>query len=58
MTATLDVLFAEAGAGRIIIATFASVLARFQEIVNLAQKHHRKIALTGRSLIQNAELAR
>ena len=58
VTATLDVLFAEAGAGRIIIATFASVLARFQEIVNLAQKHHRKIALTGRSLIQNAELAR
>ena len=58
VTTTLDVLFAEAGAGRIIVATFASLLARFQEIVNLAQKHHRKIALTGRSLIRNTELAR
>jgi ribonuclease J len=58
VTQTLDGLFAEAGGSRIIVATFASVLARFQEIVNLAAKHRRKLALTGRSLIQNAELAR
>ncbi|KJS28865.1 MAG: hypothetical protein VR64_22370 [Desulfatitalea sp. BRH_c12] len=57
VTSALDVLFAEAKAGRIIIATFSSVLARFQEIVHLAEKHHRKIAMTGRSLIQNTELA-
>jgi ribonuclease J len=57
VTSALDVLFAEAKAGRIIIATFSSVLARFQEIVQLAEKHHRKIAMTGRSLIQNTELA-
>ena len=57
VTSVLDGLFAEAGGSRIIIATFASVLARFQEIVNLAAKHRRKLALTGRSLIQNAELA-
>lgn len=54
----LDRLFAEAGNGRIIIATFASLLARLQEIINLAQKHGRKVALTGRSLEENAELAR
>jgi ribonuclease J len=58
VTSALDQLFAQAGAGRIIIATFSSVLARFQEIVHLAEKHRRKIALTGRSLIQNTELAR
>jgi ribonuclease J len=57
VTSALDVLFTEARGGRIIIATFSSVLARFQEIVNLAEKHHRKVALTGRSLIQNTELA-
>lgn len=54
----LDRLFAEARNGRIIIATFASLLARLQEIMNLAQKHGRKVALTGRSLEQNVALAR
>ncbi|MBI1279787.1 MAG: RNase J family beta-CASP ribonuclease [Anaerolineaceae bacterium] len=54
----LDRLFAEAKNGRIIIATFASLLARLQEIINLAQKHGRKVALTGRSLVENVELAR
>ena len=54
----LDRLFAEATGGRIIIATFASLLARLQEIMILAQKHGRKVALTGRSLEENVELAR
>lgn len=58
VTNALDTLFAEASGRRIIIATFSSVLARLQEIVNLAQKHNRKVALTGRSLKQNIELAR
>ena len=55
---TLDRLFAEAVGRRIIIATFSSVLARLQEIMTLADKHGRKVALTGRSLQQNVELAR
>lgn len=55
---TLDRLFSEARGQRIIIATFSSLLARLQEIMNLAQKHNRKVALTGRSLLQNVELAR
>lgn len=54
----LDRLFAEARTGRIIIATFASLLARLQAIMDIAQKHGRKVALTGRSLEQNVELAR
>ncbi len=55
---TLDRLFAEATNSRIIIATFSSVLARLQEIMRLADKYGRKVALTGRSLQQNVELAR
>jgi len=55
---TLDELMAEARDGRIIIATFSSLLARLQEIIHLAQKYNRKVALTGRSLQQNVELAR
>ncbi len=54
----LDRLFAEAKNGRIIIATFASLMARLQEIMYLAKKHGRKVALTGRSLEQNVALAR
>ncbi|HSG15907.1 MAG TPA: ribonuclease J [Anaerolineae bacterium] len=55
---TLDELFAQADGRRIIIATFSSVLARLQEIMRLAHKYGRKVALTGRSLQQNVELAR
>jgi ribonuclease J len=54
----LDRLFSEAKNGRIIIATFASLLARLQEIMYLAKKHGRKVALTGRSLEENVALAR
>jgi ribonuclease J len=55
---TLDQLFLEAKEQRIIIATFSSLLARLQEIMRLAHKYGRKVALTGRSLQQNVELAR
>ncbi|NLE52933.1 MAG: ribonuclease J [Chloroflexi bacterium] len=55
---TLDRLLSEAGNQRVIIATFSSLLARLQEIMYLAHKHGRKVALTGRSLIENVKLAR
>lgn len=54
----MDRLFTEAAGSRIIIATFASLLARLQEIMLLAHKHGRKVALTGRSLEENVALAR
>jgi ribonuclease J len=54
---TLDELFTQARGQRIIIATFSSLLARLQEIMNLAAKHGRKVALTGRSLVENVALA-
>jgi ribonuclease J len=55
---SLDRLFTQAKGHRIIIATFSSLLARLQEIMDLAEKHGRKVALTGRSLMENVELAR
>ena len=55
---TLDQLFAQAKGERIIIATFSSLLARLQEIIDLAQKHGRKVTLAGRSLVENVGLAR
>ncbi len=55
---TLDRLFAQARGQRIIIATFSSLLARMQEIMTLAQKHGRYVAMAGRSLTENVQLAR
>jgi ribonuclease J len=54
---TLDRLLSEAQGQRVIIATFSSLLARLQEVLYLAHKHGRKVALTGRSLIENVKLA-
>lgn len=58
VTDELDRLFKEARGSRIIIATFASLLARLEAIMQIAHKHGRKVALTGRSLEENVTLAR
>lgn len=44
--------------GRIIVATFASLIARIQLVSNLAQKHGRKLAITGRSMREITKMAR
>ncbi len=43
---------------RIVIATFASNLHRAQQVFNVAARFNRKVVLVGRSMINNAELAR
>ncbi|MDR1796259.1 MAG: ribonuclease J [Clostridiales Family XIII bacterium] len=43
--------------GRIIIATFASNVHRVQTIINTAVSHRRKVALSGRSMLNVMELA-
>ncbi|MEK7447464.1 MAG: ribonuclease J [Patescibacteria group bacterium] len=53
---TFDNIF-EKAPGRIIVAAFASQINRIQLVINAAQKHHRKIAFSGRSLLRNIEVA-
>lgn len=54
---TLDRLFADNVKRRIIVATFATNVHRLQQIVNLAMKHRRKIAFSGRSMLNVVEAA-
>ncbi len=48
---TFNVLFNNAVGKRIIVATFASNIHRIQQIVNSAVKYGRKVAVSGRSMI-------
>lgn len=54
---TLDRLFDENSTRRIIIATFASNVHRLQQIIDLAAKYKRKVALNGRSMLNVVEAA-
>ncbi len=49
--ASFDVLFQQAQGRRIIIATFSSNVHRVQQIVDAAQKYGKKVAVSGRSMI-------
>ncbi len=53
----LDRLFLQHRFKRLIIATFASNVYRIQQILLLAHKHKRKVALQGRSMINVIESA-
>ena len=54
---TLDHLFSENVNRRLIIATFASNVHRLQQIIDLAVKYRRKVALSGRSMFKVVEAA-
>lgn len=54
---TFEDLFDEHSEERIIIATFASNVHRLQEIMNIAERHGRKIAFTGRSMVNVTDVA-
>ena len=54
---TLDHVFADNMERRLIIATFASNVHRLQQILDLAEKYKRKVAFSGRSMINIAEAA-
>ena len=53
----LEQIFREAP-GRIIVATFASLLSRVQQVINAAQRHGRIVALAGFSMLKTTEIAR
>jgi ribonuclease J len=52
----LDKVFREAPA-RIIVATFASLISRIQQVANACVRHNRKMALVGTSMSENAKMA-
>lgn len=54
---TLDHVFSNNAKKRLIIATFASNVHRLQQILDLAVKYKRKVAFSGRSMINIAEAA-
>ena len=43
--------------GRVMIATFASLISRIQQILDAAKKHDRKVAFVGRSMISNVKMS-
>jgi ribonuclease J len=51
-----DQVFATAP-GRIIIASFASLISRMQQVADAAHRHGRKLAFVGTSMVENAKMA-
>jgi len=44
--------------GRIIVATFASVISRMQQVANIAINHGRKLTFVGTSMTENVRISR
>ena len=53
----LDRVIGEAK-GRVMVATFASLISRMQQVLDAAAKHGRKVAVVGRSMINNVKMAK
>ena len=54
---SLQPLFERASKKRIVIATFASNIYRLQTILDLAVQYKRKVAVSGRSMVKNIQMA-
>lgn len=55
--AAFDHVFQQAK-GRIIIATFASLISRMQQVLDTAIRYNRKVCFTGLSMVENARIAK
>jgi len=55
--AAFDQVFREAQ-GRIIVASFASLISRMQQVANAALNNGRRLAFVGSSMVENAKIAR
>jgi ribonuclease J len=54
--AAFDEVFRHA-AGRVIVATFASLVSRVQQVIDVSARHDRKVAIVGRSMVDNVHMA-
>lgn len=45
-------------AGRVMVATFASLISRVQQVIDAAVKYGRKVTVVGRSMVNNVKMAR
>jgi ribonuclease J len=54
---SLDKVFRSAP-GRIIVASFASLVSRMQQVIDAADRYNRKIAFVGYSMKQNSKMAK
>ncbi len=43
--------------GRVMVATFASLISRIQQVVNAAVRYNRKVTVVGRSMMNNVNMA-
>ena len=53
----MDAIFEKHPNNRLFVATFASNIQRMQQILDLAEKYKRKVAFSGRSMINVSEVA-
>ena len=52
----LDRVIGEA-TGRVIVATFASLISRVQQVIDASARHNRVVAIMGRSMVDNVKIA-
>ncbi len=57
LPAALENIFRQAD-GRIIVATFASLISRIQQVMDVSAKFGRKVAVAGTSMVKNVKMAR
>ena len=43
--------------GRVMVATFASLISRVQQVIDAAVKHGRKVTVVGRSMVNNVKMS-
>ena len=43
--------------GRVMVATFASLISRVQQVLDAAQRHGRRVGIVGRSMVNNVDMA-
>jgi ribonuclease J len=53
---TLDRVFSDAKQ-RVVFASFSSLISRMQQVLDISAKYNRKVVVTGRSMVNNVEIA-